>query len=122
MIDSTRFILWGLALGMVVIGLVPPLQNHDVRLASVHFTVLGPIALTLLDACLPGRAKARAGVFYPALSTLFVMLAAMVAPPSVGHSLKGAPTHRSTHDRGSVRARSGPQARSERPDRPCPRH
>ncbi len=79
---------WLLALGMVVIGLVPPLQNHDVRLAAVHFTVLGPISLTLLANYLPGRAKARAWAFYPAMLALVIMLAAMVAPPGVGHTLK----------------------------------
>lgn len=78
---------WLFSLGLVLIGLVPPLQTHEVRLAALHFTALGPIALTLLHAFLPGRAERRRVVFYPTLLALLVMLGAMLATSLIGYVL-----------------------------------
>lgn len=41
------FVWSAMALGLVLLGLVPALQVEATRLAALHFTVLGPVALTL---------------------------------------------------------------------------
>lgn len=76
---------WGLSAGLVLIGLVPPLQTEPMRLVALHYTVLGPIALTLLHHLAPDLATRRALIFYPALGALGTMLAAMLAEPLIGY-------------------------------------
>ena len=76
---------WGLALGLVVLGVTPPLQTEPMRLVALHYTVLGPIASTLLHHLAPGSAARRAYLFYPALAALGTMLAAMLAEPVIGY-------------------------------------
>lgn len=70
---------WAFAAGMVLLGVLPPLQVEATRVAALHFTVLGPIALTLLWVWAPGRAQARRWALYAGLAALATMLAAMVA-------------------------------------------
>lgn len=76
---------WGLALGLVVIGLVPPLQTEPMRLVALHYTVLGPIALTLLHHLAPDLPARHPALLLSALAALGVMLAGMLAEPLVGH-------------------------------------
>lgn len=76
---------WALALGLVVIGLVPPLQTEPMRLVALHYTVLGPIALTLLHRLAPELAARHPALLLTALAALGSMLAAMLAEPLVGH-------------------------------------
>lgn len=76
---------WGLALGLVVIGVVPPLQTEPMRLVALHYTVLGPIALTLLHHLAPDLAARHPALLLTALAALGTMLAAMLAEPLLGH-------------------------------------
>jgi len=76
---------WGLALGLVLIGLVPPLQTEPMRLVALHYTVLGPIALTLLHHLAPDLGARHPALLLAALAALGAMLAAMLAEPLVGH-------------------------------------
>lgn len=77
------------ALGLVALSLAPPLQIEATRLAALHFTVLGPIALTALHHLAPERARRRAGVVVFGLVGLVTMSAAMVLGPlgAVSHGL-----------------------------------
>jgi hypothetical protein len=81
---------WALAGGMVVLGIIPPLQVEATRVAALHFTVLGPIALTLLWVWSPpgltpirggprACASSRRWALYVGLAALATMLAAMIA-------------------------------------------
>lgn len=70
---------WALAGGMVLLGVIPPLQAEATRVAALHFTVLGPIALTLLWAWSPPAVRARHWALTLGLAALATMLAAMVA-------------------------------------------
>ncbi|MFO0745009.1 MAG: hypothetical protein U1F43_04940 [Myxococcota bacterium] len=79
-----RLAWWGLALGLVVLGVAPPLQTEAVRLAALHYTVLGPLLLTLVHRLLPARPRAHPIAFPLALAALAAMLAGMVGAPVIG--------------------------------------
>ena len=75
---------WAMAMGLIALGLVPPLHLEATRLAALHFTVLGPIALTLLHRVAPDREASRLrrqGLLYPGLFALVTMVTAMVLGP-----------------------------------------
>lgn len=75
------FVWFAMALGLVVLGLAPPLQLEATRLAALHFTVLGPVSLTLWFHL--GRARGGALVeLY--LVALVAMVSAMVLGPLGG--------------------------------------
>ncbi len=80
--------LWGgFVIGLVVVGVTPPLQTEATRLAALHFTALGPLGGTLLYVWAPDRARSRAWAVWVALGALGAMLAAMVAVEALGHAL-----------------------------------
>lgn len=68
---------WLLPAGLVLMGVVPPLQQEGVRVAALHFLVLGPLLLTSLHLLAPDRIARRPIAFGLALAALAVKLAAM---------------------------------------------
>jgi hypothetical protein len=74
------FVWLAMALGLVVLGLVPPLQLEATRLAALHFTVLGPVTLTLWDRLAPEHSR-QSPLVEVYLLALLVMVSAMVLGP-----------------------------------------
>lgn len=74
------FVWVSMALGLVVLGLVPPLQIEATRLAALHFTVLGPVTLTLWFH-LGARHGGGGALVELYLVALLTMVAAMVLGP-----------------------------------------
>lgn len=70
------FVWSAMALGLVVLGLVPALQVEATRLAALHFTVLGPVALTLwqLFAASGERGGAIVELYLVALLTMVTVM------------------------------------------------
>lgn len=71
----------GLAAGLVVMGLAPPLQTEENRIVALHYTVLLPLSLTALHVLAPGLAARRPAAFVIAVTGTVVMLGAMVLAP-----------------------------------------
>lgn len=74
---------WLLPAGLVVMGALPPLQQEGVRIAALHFLVLGPLLLTSLHRLAPARLAAHPITFALALVALVVKLSAMALGPLV---------------------------------------
>lgn len=74
------FVWLAMALGLVVLGLLPPLQIEATRLAALHFTVLGPVTLTLWDRLAPEHSR-QSPLVEVYLLALLVMVSAMVLGP-----------------------------------------
>lgn len=74
------FVWFAMALGLIVLGLVPPLQIEAARLAALHFTVLGPVTLTLWFHL--GASRESGGALVELyLVALLTMVTAMVFGP-----------------------------------------
>gem|GEM_PF-825992 len=80
-------VVWmALGAGLVVMGLVPPLQTEANRLAALHFTLLGPLALSALEVLAVERRRARPKVFAVCLTAAALLIGAMVSAPIIGQA------------------------------------
>jgi len=78
---------WGIPPGLAALGLAPVLQQEGVRVAALHYVVLGPLVMTTLHTLVPERLAARPWALAWTLVALATKLAAMSLAPLLGWPL-----------------------------------
>lgn len=76
-----RLVWWPLPVGLIAIGLVPPLQQEGIRVAALHYLVLGPLVMTSLFTLVPERLARRPLLLALTLAALAAKLTAMSLAP-----------------------------------------